>query len=83
MDKEWNFRKCISNPEKVKNYVKRFSRGPWTFVGLGDEKTWYGTLSFTPEGKWDPQMLERFKETGHPVFKSVSALSRGILKRKN
>ena len=29
------------------------------------------------------QMVERFKETGHPVFKSISALSRGILKRKN
>ena len=25
-------------------------------------------------------MVQRFKETGHPVFKSVSALSRGILK---
>ena len=29
------------------------------------------------------QVVERFKETGHPVFKSSSALSRGILKRKN
>ena len=46
-----------------------------------------GTLSFnTPDGKWDStatQMVERFKETGHPVFKSMSALSRGILNRKN
>ena len=29
------------------------------------------------------KMMERFKETNHPVFKSISALSRGILKRKN
>ena len=28
-------------------------------------------------------MVGRFKETGHPVFKSISALSRGILKGKN
>ena len=28
-------------------------------------------------------MVKRFKESGHPVFKSVSAVSRGILKRKN
>ena len=28
-------------------------------------------------------MEERFKETGYPVFKSINALSRGILKRKN
>ena len=27
-------------------------------------------------------MVGHFKETGHPVFKSISALSRGILKRK-
>ena len=27
--------------------------------------------------------LERFKETNHPVFKSISALNRGILTRKN
>ena len=53
---------------------------------VGDEKKWYGTPSYTPEGKWDStaaQMVERFKETAHPVFKSTSALSRGILRRKN
>ena len=27
-------------------------------------------------------MVQRFKEIGHPVFKSISALSRGILKRQ-
>ena len=71
--------------KKVKNYAKRFSRGHWTFRGLGDEKKWYGTLSYTPEGKWDSiasQMVERFKETGHLVFKSISALTRGILKER-
>ena len=55
-------------------------------TALGDEKKWYGTLSKTPERKWDStatKMMERFKETGHPIFKSICALSRGILKRKN
>ena len=28
------------------------------------------------------KMVQRFKETGHPVFKSISALSRGILMQK-
>ena len=54
--------------------------------GPGDEKKWYGTLLYTSEGKWDAtatQMVERFKDTRHPVFKSISALSRGILKKKN
>ena len=28
-------------------------------------------------------MVQRFTETGHPIFKGISALSRGILKRKH
>ena len=78
--------KNISNSEQVQNYAKRSSRGHWTFLGPGDEKKWYGTLSYTPEGKCDStatQMVERFPETGRPVFKSISALSRGLLKKKN
>ena len=54
----------------------RFLEGHWTFLGPGDEKKWYGTLPKTPEGKWDStaiQMVERFKDTGHPAFKSISA----------
>ena len=68
---------CISNSENGKEYAKRFSQGNWTFLGLGEEKMWYGTLSYTLEGKWDStatQMVERFKDTGHPVFKRISAL---------
>ena len=69
-------------PKKFKKYAERFSRGHWTFLCLGDEKKWYGTPSYTPEGKWDStatQIVDRFKETAHPVFKSTSALSSGIL----
>ena len=54
----------------------------WTFLGLWDEKKCNEILLYTLEGKWDSktaQMVERFKDTGHPVFKSISALSRGIL----
>ena len=72
---------CISNSEKVKMYAKRFSQGHWTFLGLEDEKKWYGNRNYKPEGKWTSvasKMVQRFKETGHPVFTSASALSRGI-----
>ena len=77
--------KNVFHSEQVKNYAERFSRGYWTFLGHGDEKKWYGALSCAPEGKLDfttTMMVERFKETGHPVLKSISALSRGILKGK-
>ena len=70
----------------AKEYAKRFSQGHWTFLGLGDEKKWYGTLPYTLVGKLDStatQMVEQFKDTGHPVFKNTSALNRGILKKKN
>ena len=76
----------ISNSEKVKENAKRFSHGHWTLFGPGDDKKWYGTLSYTLEGKWDSeatQMVERFKDTGHTVFKSIFALGRGILEQKN
>ena len=79
--KTGNSERCISNSEQVKNYAKRFTRGHWTIPGPGDEKKWYGTLSYTPEGKWDSVATEsvgRFKETGHPVLKNISALSRGF-----
>ena len=66
---------CISNLEKVKDHAKRFLQGHWTFLGLGDEKKWHGTLPDTPKGKWNSTanlMVERFKDTGHPVFMSIS-----------
>ena len=76
---------CISNAEKVKDYAMRFLQGHWTFLGPGSEKKWYGeprTLTME-NGTLQPiKMVQRFKETGHFVFKSISALSRGILKRK-
>ena len=74
----------FSNSEKVKEYAKRFSQGHWTFLGPGDEKKWCGTLPYTPEGNWEStatRMLGRFTDTAHPIFKSICALSRGILKK--
>ena len=74
-----------ANSEKVKEYAKRFFQGHWTFLGLGEEN-WFGTLPYAPEGKWHltvTQMVERFKDTRLPVFKSISVLSRGILNKKN
>ena len=88
-DIDWSKRKndenCILNAEKVKNYAMKFSQGHWTFLGPGSEEKWYGSSSYAQKGEWDSlanKMVQQFKETGHPVFKSISALSRGILKKK-
>ena len=64
----------------------KFSQGHWTFFGPRSEEKLYGKSSYSLKGEWDPlanKMVQRFQGTGHPVFKSISALSRGILKKKN
>ena len=63
----------------------KFPQGHWTFLGSGSEEKWYGSSSYAQKGEWDSaanKMVQRFKETGHLVFESISALSRGILKLK-
>ena len=49
--------------KKVKTYAKKFSQGHRTFLGLGDEQTWFGKAKYPPEGKWESvasQMVQRF-----------------------
>ena len=43
-----------------------------------------GGGNYKPEGKWNSiasKLVQRFKETGHQIFTSASALSRGILRK--
>ena len=86
-DIEWKTiaENCMSNADKVKNYAMRFSQWHWTLLGPGSEEKWYGSSSYAQTGEWNStanKMVQRFKETGHLVFKSINALSRGILKQK-
>ena len=63
----------------------KISQGHWTLLGPGSEEKWYGSSSFAQKGEWDSaanKMVQRFRETGLLVFKSISALSRGSLKQK-
>ena len=75
----------ISNTRDVGDHQRVSARAYWSTLGPGDEEKWYGTCNYQPEGQWDQQanqMLEVFAQTGHPVFRGTSALSRGTLKRK-
>ena len=70
---------CFSNAEKVKNYAMHSCKDTGRFLGPGSEKKWYGGSSYPSKGDWDSTadvMVLRFKESGHPVFKSTSPLSR-------
>ena len=66
-----------SSAQLVSLYAKRFSPGQWSFLGPGSEKKLYCTHEYNPQGEWD-----RVAESKHPIFRSTSPLSRGVLKRK-
>ena len=71
-------------------YAKRskiFPAGRWSFLWPGLEKKWYSTqIESKPQGEWDRvaelMMINTQWESGHPVFRATSPLSRGTLKAK-
>ena len=82
---EDNERECNANADLVSKFARRFPPGRWSFLGPGSEKKWYSTYIDRPQGEWDrvaESMMIRFGESGHPVFRATSPLSRGTLKSK-
>ena len=60
------------------------STGHWSFIGPGSEKKWYPSEN-SPQGAWDhiaEELLLEFAESGHPIFRATTPLSRGQLKSK-
>ena len=83
-DKNGNKDECLKNASFVKTFAKRFGIGQWSFIGPGSEKKWYSSEN-SPQGAWDcvaEEMLLKFEESGHPIFRSTTPLSRGKLKSK-
>ena len=80
-----NEQECELSVKLVSIYAKRFSPGRWSFFGLRSEKKWYSIHENKPQGEWDrvaELMMMEFSESGHPVFRATSPLSRGTLKSK-
>ena len=83
-DRNDNIDECLRNVESVKALARRFGIGQWSFIGPGSEKKLYSSEN-SPQGAWDniaEKMLLEFAESGHPVFRATTPLSRGILKSK-
>ena len=79
-----NKEQCLKNAEFVKTFARRFGIGQWSFNGPGSEKKWYPSEN-SPQGEWDyiaEDMLLKFAESGHPIFRATTPLSRGKLKSK-
>ena len=80
-----NEQECESNANLVSIYSRRFSPGRWSFLGPGSEKKWCSSYDTRPQGEWNrvaELMMIKFRESGHPVFRATSPLSRGTLKSR-
>ena len=83
-DRKGNKDECLANVGVVKVLSKKFGIGQWTFIGPGSEKKWYFAEN-SSQGAWDhieEEMLLEFAESGHPIFRATTPLSRCKLKRK-
>ena len=73
----------LANAKLLSLYARRFGKWQWSFTGPGSEKKWYCISEECPLGVWDniaERMLVEFAESGCPIFRAASPLSRGQLK---
>ena len=71
-----NKKECESNAQLVSLYAKRFGAGL-----VIPRRKWYSISEDSPQGEWDKiaeLMMLKFGESGHPVFRATSPLSRGV-----
>ena len=84
-DKKGNEEECVANAEVVSILARKFGIGKWSFIGPGSEKKWYSMKEDSPQRIWDntaEKMLVEFAESGCPIFRATTPLSRGKLKSK-
>ena len=80
-----NEKECLLNAKLVSKYAKRFGKRQWSFIGPGSEKKWYSISEDGPQGIWDniaERVLLEVAESGCPIFRAESPLSRCKLKCK-
>ena len=80
-----NEQECLANARLVSLYARKFGKGQWSFIGPGSETKWYSMFEDSPHGIWDnraEKMLIEFAESGCPIFRATTPLSRGQLKSK-
>ena len=80
-----NEKECVAHAKVVSLYAKKFGTGQWSFIGPGFEKKWYSVKEDSPQGISDniaEKMLLEFAESGCPIFRATTPLSRGQLRSK-
>ena len=84
-DGKGNEEECVANAKVVSKLARKFGIGQWSFIGPGSEKKWYSMEEDSPQGIWNhiaDKMLVEFAESGCPIFRATTPLSRGNLKSK-
>ena len=84
-DGKGNKEECVANSKVISILAKMFGIGQWSFIGPGSEKKWYSMEVFSPQGICDhiaDKMLVEFAESGCPIFRATTPLSRGQLRSK-
>ena len=85
VDQETMKKNASQMPISFLFFARRFGTGQWSFIGPGSEKKWYSISEDSPQGVWNnmaERMMLEFAESGHPIFRATSPLSRGQLKSK-
>ena len=80
-----NEQECLANARLVSLYARKFGKRQWSFIGPGSEKQWYSMKEDSPQGIWDnsaEKMMIEFAESGCPIFRATTSLSRCQLKSK-
>ena len=67
-DKNDTEEECLANAKDVSIFSKKFGIGQWSFIGPGSEKKWSSM---------------EFAESGCPIFRATTPLSRSKLKAKD
>ena len=83
-DGKGNKDECLANAGVVKVLARRFGVGQRSFIGPGSEKKCYSAGN-SPQEAWNniaEEMLLEFAESGHPIFRATTPLSRGQLKEQ-
>ena len=76
---------CLAHAKVVSLYARKFGTGQWSFIGPGSERKWYSIKEDSPQGIRDniaEKMLVEFAESGCPIFRATTPLSRGQLRSK-
>ena len=80
-----NEQECLAHARVVPLYARKFGTGQWSFIGPCSEKKSYSIKEDSPQGEWDniaEKMLVEFAESGCPIFRAKTPLSRGHLRSK-